>query len=107
VPGLRSLFFFFLAMALHFLVNDYGLRRDHKQAYHDTGRWLLAAAVILGWIIATTLVIHEVAVAILFAFLAGGVILNVLKEELPQETLSSFWAFALGAVLYAALLLLE
>jgi hypothetical protein len=106
VPGQLSLFFFFLAMALHFLVNDYGLRRDHKQAYHDIGRWLLAAAVIFGWALGTTVEIHEVAVAILFAFLAGGVILNVLKEELPEERLSSFWAFAVGAVVYAALLLL-
>ncbi len=106
VPGLLSLFFFFLAMALHFLVNDYGLRRDHKQAYVHTGRWLLAIAVIFGWAIGLTVEIHAVAVAILFAFLAGGVILNVLKEELPEERLSSFWAFAVGAIAYAGLLLL-
>ena len=43
--------------------------------------------------------------AVLFAFLAGGVILNVIKEELPEEQESLFWAFALGAALYTALLL--
>jgi hypothetical protein len=106
VPGLLSLFFFFLAMALHFLVNDYGLRRDHKDAYRHTARWLLAGAVILGWVAGVTLEIHEMAVAILFAFLAGGVILNVLKEELPDERLSSFWAFAVGAAAYTVLLFL-
>ena len=31
--------------------------------------------------------------------------LNVLKEELPRERESRFWAFALGAALYSALLL--
>ncbi len=31
--------------------------------------------------------------------------MNVLKEELPEERKSRFWAFALGAVLYAAILL--
>ena len=41
----------------------------------------------------------------LFAFLAGGVILNVIKEELPEEQESLFWAFALGAALYTVLLL--
>jgi hypothetical protein len=41
----------------------------------------------------------------LFAFLAGGVVLNVLKEELPEERESRFWAFALGAASYTALLL--
>lgn len=39
------------------------------------------------------------------AFLAGEVILNVLKEELPNERKSRFGAFALGTAAYAALLL--
>jgi predicted membrane protein len=105
VPGLRSLVFFFLAMALHFAVNDYGLRRDHQEDYHRIGRWLLAAAVLIGWGIGIELKIQEVIVAVLFAFLAGGVILNVLKEELPEERLSSFWAFSAGALGYTVLLL--
>jgi hypothetical protein len=33
------------------------------------------------------------------------VILNVLKEEVPSERQSRFWAFALGMAGYAALLL--
>jgi hypothetical protein len=31
--------------------------------------------------------------------------MNVLKEELPEERESRFWAFALGAALYTMLLL--
>ena len=50
--------------------------------------------------------VSEAALAVLFAFLAGGVVLNVLKEELPEERQSRFWAFALGASAYAAILLL-
>jgi hypothetical protein len=38
-------------------------------------------------------------------FLAGGVVMNVLKEELPEERESRFWAFLLGAGLYAGVLL--
>ena len=49
--------------------------------------------------------IPEVTIAVLTAFLAGGVIMNVLKEELPEERESCFWTFALGAVLYTAVLL--
>jgi hypothetical protein len=47
----------------------------------------------------------EVLLAELFAFLAGGVIVDVLKEGLPEERESRFWAFALGGALYAVLLL--
>lgn len=104
-PGLESLLFFFAAMALHFLVNDHGLREHHKGAYDRIGRWVLAAAIVFGWVLGLLAEISEVALAVLIAFLAGGVILNVLKEELPEERESRFWAFALGAALYAALLL--
>ncbi|NJP22216.1 MAG: hypothetical protein HC763_27990, partial [Hydrococcus sp. CRU_1_1] len=104
-PGVLSLFFFFLAMALHFVVNDFGLRENHKQIYQKLGRWILAAAIILGWAIGVRSEFSKAAIALLFAFLAGGVILNVLKEELPEERQSRFWAFALGAGIYAVLLL--
>lgn len=36
--GLASLAFFTVAMALHFVVTDYGLNEDHKAAYRRTGR---------------------------------------------------------------------
>lgn len=39
------------------------------------------------------------------AFLAGGILLNTFKEELPRERESKFWTFAAGTLLYAALLL--
>ena len=45
------------------------------------------------------------AVSALFAFLAGGTILNVLKEELPERRHGHFSAFVLGAGIYAAVLL--
>ena len=45
------------------------------------------------------------AIAVPTAFLGGGVILNVLKEEVPSERQSRFWAFALGMAGDAVLLL--
>lgn len=104
--SLRGLVFFFIAMALHFLVNDYGLRQDHKNTYRRIGRWVLAPAILLGWGVGLATEISEAATATLFAFLAGGVVLNVLKEELPEERQSRFAPFALGAAGYAGLLLL-
>jgi zinc transporter ZupT len=103
-PGLKSLVLFAVAMALHFIVSDFGLREHHKESYDRIGRWILVAAILLGWLIGRITEIHEAAIAVLFAFLAGGVMLNVLKEELPEERESRFWAFALGAGAYAVLL---
>ena len=39
---LRGLLIYFVAMTLHFIVNDYGLRDDYKKRYDRIGRWLLA-----------------------------------------------------------------
>ena len=105
--GFLSLLLFFVAMAMHFIVNDFGLRENHKKPYDRIGRWALASAVIVGWAIGTNTQIHRAAVAVLFAFLAGGIVLNVLKEELPEERESRFWAFALGVITYTVLLLVS
>ena len=95
---------FWIAMALHFFVNDYGLRQDHKARYTRLGRWVLAAAVVGGAALGLAVEVHEAVLAALVAFLGGGVVLNVLKEELPEERESRFVPFALGAAAYAALL---
>ncbi|MEP0909539.1 hypothetical protein NDI45_01255 [Leptolyngbya sp. GB1-A1] len=104
-PGYASLLLFSFAMALHFVVNDYGLHQHHKKAYVKIGRWILAATVIAGWAIGSHSEVPHAVIALLFSFLAGGIVLNVLKEELPEERDSRFWTFAFGATGYAALLL--
>ena len=105
VPGLASLALFAVAMGLHFLVTDYGLAEDHRDRYRRIGRWLLALALAAGVALGSVTELAKAAIAVLVAFLAGGVILNVLKEEVPNERQSRFWAFTLGITAYAALLL--
>lgn len=100
----RSLIFFTLALALHFVVNDHALRERHRSAYHDLGRWLIVAALGVGWAAGELTEISEAALGLLVAFLAGGVILNVMKEELPEERRSSFTAFAAAAAGYTIVL---
>lgn len=105
-PGVRSLVLFAVAMGLHFVVNDFGLRRHHRGAYDRRGRWLLAGAVLVGVALGSAVEVGDAALGVLFAFLAGGVVLNVIKEELPEERESRFGAFALGAAAYTAVLLI-
>jgi hypothetical protein len=102
---LKSLLFFALAMALHFVVTDYGLTEDHKVRFRTMGRWILVGAVFTGVAVGYASEISRTAIAVLMAFLAGGVILNVLKEEVPTERQSRFWPFAIGMAAYAGLLL--
>lgn len=104
--GLNSLLVYTIAMALHFVVNDSGLNQDHQSTYRRSGRWILAGAIIAGAVVGIVSEISEAAVSILFSFLAGAIILNVMKEELPEERQSQFSAFALGSFLYTVILLL-
>ncbi|MGQ4879275.1 hypothetical protein ACOJCM_11990 [Billgrantia sp. LNSP4103-1] len=97
--------FFVIAMAFHFLMNDHSLYYQHRGAYLSFGRWILSAFIGLGWAVGLSFQISEAATSVLFAFLAGGIILNVLKEELPEDRKSRVWPFTLGATLYSILLL--
>jgi zinc transporter ZupT len=88
------------------VTNDFGLRQDQKHQYDASGRWIIAGAVLVGWALGVFASLPPIIVGFLFAFLAGGIVLNVLKEELPEERQSKFWPFALGALGYAVLLIL-
>jgi hypothetical protein len=103
--GVVDLVFYAVAMVLHLLVNDGALEGHHGPLYRKYGRWFLAAAPLVGWGAGLVLDFDQVIVSSLFAFVAGGIILNVLKEELPEERSSRFPAFAGGATVYAVLLL--
>lgn len=103
VEGWRGVALYSLAMGLHFVVNDRALYAHHHDRYLRTGRWILITAILAGTAAAFTVHIGAQALAFTFAFLAGSVVLNVIKEELPEHRESRFWAFALGATLYAGL----
>lgn len=81
-------------------------RNIYSQTYRRSGRWILAAAIVVGSAIGWSSNISTATISILFSFLAGGIILNILKEELPEERQSRFGAFALGCTIYTVLLLL-
>lgn len=104
--GAQSLLLYGTAMAFHFVVNDYGLREQHKKTYRLYGRWVLAAAVIGGFVGSLAGRIPETVVSVLYAFLAGGAVMNVLKEEMPEERKSRFFWFCGGAIGYTVVLLL-
>lgn len=104
--SLAGFWVYAFAMSLHFLVIDHSLHDHHRADYKGSGRWILTGAIAAGYFCGIYTQISPEMIALLFAFLAGGVILNVLKEELPEERESRFSAFAFGAAAYSVLLLL-
>jgi hypothetical protein len=103
--GLAFAILFAIAMGLHFVLTDRGLEERYGRDFGPRGRILLAAALLVGWLIAAVAApTSAVLVALLTALLAGSVLLNVFKEEIPSGSRASFPWFLTGLVVYAALL---
>ena len=96
---------FFITFALHFFTLDDNLREHQTSLYDKQGRWFLVGAIILGAVIGQTAHLSETAILIVWSFLAGSMILNVLKREIPDEKETCFGSFVSGTALFSILIL--
>ncbi|SDK97154.1 hypothetical protein, partial [Natronorubrum texcoconense] len=67
--GVSSLLLYAVAMGVHFVVNDYGLREHHRAAYDRVGRWLLAGSILGGAAVGALVGVPELVLSLLLAFL--------------------------------------
>jgi hypothetical protein len=104
--GAVALAVYVFAMALHFQILDHTLGEEHGHFYGWTGRSVLAASVLVGWLLGARAPLSPIVFARLFAVLAGGVVITTVTVELPGERRGRFWPFCLGAAGYAVLLFL-
>jgi hypothetical protein len=103
--GTGLLLLFFGAIGPHILLNTHSLQDKHEENM-QIGRWALSLALLVGWCLGALAQLPAATQSFLFAFLAGGIILNALQEELPAENDSRLWAFLLGLVIYGAIIFL-
>ncbi|AQQ52373.1 hypothetical protein [Planococcus lenghuensis] len=96
---------FFIVFSFHFIANNRVLHLTHEGLYTKAGRWILSVSVFIGWLLAQTTQSDELVIAFLFSFLTGGLILNIMNDELPEQKKSSFPAFITGLVLISVLLM--
>jgi hypothetical protein len=76
--------------------------------FNHTGRFLLISALLTGWLCSVIFdPVNVLIAALMVAFLAGSVFLNVFREELPAARLTSYCWFAFGVALIALILLLK
>lgn len=101
----QPLLLFTIAMALHFFVNDFSLSKEHGEAYHRIIKWVLILFLFLGWLTGLWIKLPEAAVALVSAFIGGGVIMNVTRHELPKHNPHNLGAFLIASILYTLILL--
>jgi len=96
---------FAVAIAFHFLAVTHSLREEHRSAYDDIGRFVLAGAVLFGWVLGLVFPFPQYVVALLMAFVSGAIIMNSTIMELPPEKDGRFLPFLVGGLLYGLILL--
>ncbi|MDB6080754.1 MAG: hypothetical protein JWO53_26 [Chlamydiia bacterium] len=104
-PEVRPLALFTFAIALHYFSNDFSLTESHGKEYQRFGKWVLIGSLYLGWLAGLCITLSATAVALVSAFIAGGVIMNVTRHELPNNHHNSLGAFLAAAVFYMCVLL--
>lgn len=97
---------YLVAIGIHFLTNDWVLRHHFESLYDRYGLNLLVISVLLGWGIGLILTIPHTYIGLLEAFVAGGLVLNALKDELPACRGNGLTSFMTGLILYSGLLIL-
>ena len=93
-----------VAMAVHFLTFDHGFREEPGGGYHRRGHLMLAAAAPIGWVLGLLFSLPQDILALMLGFLSGGVIVNSMITELPDENTGRLWPFLAGSILYSLIL---
>lgn len=93
-----------VAIAGHFVGVEHELREEHGEAYRRQGRWWLATACLLGWLLGQLVAVPELAISLLFAALAGAVIMTSAVMELSPERKGRLVPFLVGGLGYGLML---
>lgn len=104
VKGVQALFYG-TAIGLHFIAVAHDLWRKSPERYNKVGRYVLASGIFVGWGIGMMVNLSSIVQSLIFAFISGAMILNVLKNELPKERDAHFPTFALAIVSYTSITL--
>lgn len=100
-----------LAIGAHILLADRTMAVNHPVIFRQRLRWIGSGALIAGSLHAAVLAslrghpINDPTIAYASAFVAGGLIMSVFREELPAPSASRIKWFLLGLVVMTGLLL--
>ena len=96
-----------LAIALHLVHMDYELSIEYQEQFNRMGRYVLATAPVLGLFVRWFMLPDsEMLAHLLTSILAGSIIYNAMKRELPTQNRSSLAWFLGGVIIYTGLLVL-
>lgn len=98
-PGLIPVLLAGSILTLHMLAVNYQVRKWNSRVFDNYFRWLFALALIIGWCVGTFLTIPKELEIIITGILAGGIITNIMNEELPDQEPHKIRPFIAGVLL--------
>lgn len=104
-PEVQPFLLFIIAIGLHYFINDYSMSQAHYEDYLAYGRWILIAVMFAGWTVGFFFKLPDEPMALINSFIAGGVLMNVMRHELPKKSVYARGVLLLAAVAYCFLLL--
>jgi hypothetical protein len=104
-PEIQPLFLFTIAMGMHYFIADHNTNEENGSLYNQKGRWFLVLALFLGYIVGYLISIPDTIVAIAVSFISGGVMLNVLRYELPKREQVGYYFFLMGSLIFTLIIL--
>ncbi len=108
LTGMIYTVLFTFAMALHFVLMDRKFCRMYPVRFNHLGRVALNASLLFGWLLSAIFdPVRVLFVAFMTAFLAGSILLNVFREELPNSNLASYRWFVFGVLWVTLIMLLQ
>lgn len=91
------------ALGLHSMYKDYVLRTHADSQFQTSGRLLLAAAPLVGWMAHRIIHPSEIVLDLVTAVLAGVLMQSVFRDELPRPDVALIRWIVAGVVTFAAL----
>lgn len=104
-PDIKPLSLFTIAMGMHYFVSDHNACAENPDLYQSQARWLLVLSLFLGYFMGDWINISQAVIVILVSFLAGGMVLNALRYELPKREQVGYLFFVSGALIYSTIIL--
>lgn len=103
IPGRLILILGVVVLGLHFLGINHELWRNYQEKFDRYGRFILAAALLVGWSLGVLTDFNRQVYIGMYSFVAGAIIMNVFNEELPSGSKARFWPFFVGVTGYSLL----
>jgi len=97
---------FAAAMAIHLAGVDFLIREYYRNLYDRSARFLFIIGVYAGWLTGVLIELSDAALAVIYAFLAGGIMVVATVYELPGiRTKKQYVSFLCGATIFSVLVL--